>query len=566
MSHEPTASDPQQPNPPPHHSSAAHEYQAQHGYPATYDPYAAGYYVVGYQPVFDEKRLHPATIVVQVAKFLKSFSLLLVIAIGARLTGRSADTIEIIATLGGAFSIAAAVLRYISFRYSIRDGALHISTGIIQRQNRTIPIERIQNINIKQQLLHRMLGVVDVRIETASGGEAEAELSVVNMADAEAIRAALAVPRETASQEGPVASDVVYRASLKHLILAGATQNRLGTLIAAVVGFLFWMNSFQFDNSKQFGRWIRTVTDHPKLPGWTAIVGIAIGLLAIGWIASIVLTVFGRYGFELTRSQGQLHRSFGLLTRHQSVFPVQRVQVLRIIAPLFQRWLGLCRIAAETAGSFRENERSDQGSNELCPILERKRADAMCRLVIDDFALDETTLESIHPLGRSRALIRVAVVLTIVIGVASWFWKLQLLWALLAVLPIAWAYAWLYFRSVGFAISGRYLVVRQGIWTRVLQVVPLEKLQASFVRQSPLQRRLGLASFEVLTAGSAFGRSVSVTDIALSRAIELQDHSPAEAQSNVAVDPAQSDGTVSGSDPADSDQFPQIDDFSTRTR
>lgn len=519
MSHEPTASE----SPPPQPESKEPPHDPYAAYAQPHDPYA-GYYVVGYHPMHEEKRLHPATIVVQVAKFLRSFGVLVAIAIAARLAGRSADTLEIIATLGGAFSIAAAVLRYISFRYGVRDGALHITSGIIQRQNRTIPIERIQNINIRQPLLHRMLGVVDLRIETASGGEAEAELSVVSMADAEAVRAALAAPREAVSQAAPVASDVVYRASLKHLILAGATQNRLGTLVAAVIGFLFWMNSFQFDNSKQFGRWVRQVTDHPHLPGWAAILGIAIGLLAIGWLASIVLTVVGRYGFELTRSSGQLHRTFGLLTRHQSVFPVQRVQVLRIAAPLFQRWFGLCRISAETAGSFRENERNDQGSNELCPILERRNADAMCRLVIDDFALDGVELESIHPLGRRRALIRMALFLVIAIGLASWLWKWKALWALLAVLPAAWAYAWLYFRSVGFAIAGRYFVVKHGIWTRVLEVVPLEKVQASFVRQSPLQRRLGLASFEVLTAGSAFGRSVAVTDVAYERAVELQDY------------------------------------------
>ncbi len=66
-------------------------------------------------------------------------------------------------------------------------------------------------------------------------------------------------------------------------------------------------------------------------------------------------------------------------------------------------------------------------------------------------------------------------------------------------------------------------------------MVPLAKIQASFVRQSPLQRWLGLASFEVLTAGSAFGRSVSVQDLGLDVARDLQES--ASARSEAAPEP-----------------------------
>lgn len=475
-----------------------------------------------YVPVYEEKRLHPATIIVQVVRFLRSIAFLLAIAIGMRIYGRSADMIEIVATFLGGLSIAGAVIKFITFRYSVRDGSLHITQGVIQREHRTIPLSRIQNINLKQDLIHRMLGVADVRIETASGGEAEGELSVVTLAEAEAIRAALSAPHDplVIAEAPPV--ETVYHASLKDLIVAGATQNRLGTIVAGVIGILFYVNTFS-PRDQAFFKWIENAARHYSVPGWTTISLALIGLVAVGWLASIVLTVIHRFGFALTRSQGQLQRSFGLLTRHQSIFPVERVQMLRIVSPVIQRRVGLCRIDAETAGSFKEDEQRDRGTNELCPILKRDRADGMCRLVLPSFALDDTRLESIHPLGKRRAWVRAMVGQLILIGAASWFYS-PWVWTAATVAPVvAWAYAVLYFRSQGFALTGEHLVVRDGIWTRTLEVVPLTKIQASFVQQSPLQRRLGLASFEVMTAGRAFGRSATIPDIALDVAIRLQD-------------------------------------------
>jgi putative membrane protein len=432
----------------------------------------------------------------------------------------------------GGLSIVGSVLQYVSVRYSIRDGSLLLSSGIIQRQRRTIPLERIQNINIKQELVHRLLGVADVRVETASGGDAEAVLSVVTMADAQAIRAALSERTNVGapSPAGPSA-DVVYRASLWHLVLAGATQNRLGTLLAGVIGILFYINSIAGDEPYAIRQIVKRISNTHAAPGWMSVVLIGLALVAIGWVASMVLMVFNRYGFMLTRSQGQLHRTFGLLTRHESVFPVERVQVLRIIAPLLQRWAGLCRITAETAGSFKETEKQDSGTNELCPILERARAGEMSRLVLASLALDQTRFESIHPMARRRKFVRVLAALVLVIVPSAWFGSHYLWYGLAAAPFVAWLYAVLYYRSVGFAVDELYLVIRWGIWTRVIEVVPLTKVQASFVRQSPLQRWLGLATFEVLTAGSMFGNTVSVPDLALGRAISLQETAGERAES-----------------------------------
>lgn len=478
---------------------------------------------IEYAPVFDERRLHPATIIVQAVRFLRRMFFLLIIIVVTRMAGQKADTVEIIASVIGGLSVVGAVFKYISVRFSIRDGALHYSGGLIERQRRTIPLERIQNINIKQELIHRLLGVADVRIETASGGDAEAELSVVSLADAQAIRAVLTGAARPKAEQTTIRPEELYHASLWHLILAGATQNRLGTLLAGVAGIIVFFNSVAGSQSRALAKLGERLSRAAHMPGWTTIVLLVLGAILIGWLASMAFTVFGRYGFALTRTGGQLHRSFGLTTRHESLFPVERVQVLRVIAPLLQRWAGLCRVNVETAGSFKEGEKQDSGTNELCPIIPRKRVGEICRLVMAEFRPDEIVYQPMHPLARRRAFVRIAAI-TLFLTVPLALWLSAWIWlTLIATLPLGWVLAGIYYRSVGYCLNEWYFITREGIWTQTIEVVPLTKMQATFVKQSPLQRRLGLATFELITAGGINGNAVSVPDLGRGRALQIQE-------------------------------------------
>ena len=78
------------------------------------------------------------------------------------------------------FAIAAAV-RVLSYRYRFDEGELVVRTGFIFRNERHIPYGRIQNVDAVQNLLHRALGVADVRIETGGASEGEAMMRVVSL-------------------------------------------------------------------------------------------------------------------------------------------------------------------------------------------------------------------------------------------------------------------------------------------------------------------------------------------------------------------------------------------------
>lgn len=136
------------------------------------------------QKIF-EGRLHPLTLVIGVTKSGRA----LIPAIALLLFGnRWAGGMMIVAILVG---LAFTGFRYFTFSYRIEGGELITQQGLLERRQRNIPLERVQEISIEQGVLHRLLGVVDAKVETGSGSGAEATLSVLSRADVEKLRQAV---------------------------------------------------------------------------------------------------------------------------------------------------------------------------------------------------------------------------------------------------------------------------------------------------------------------------------------------------------------------------------------
>ncbi|MFC7028274.1 PH domain-containing protein [Halomicroarcula sp. GCM10025710] len=54
--------------------------------------------------------------------------------------------VPLLALLAGGYGL----LRYLRFRYDIDDGTLRVTSGVVARQSREIPLGRIQNVDTRQ--------------------------------------------------------------------------------------------------------------------------------------------------------------------------------------------------------------------------------------------------------------------------------------------------------------------------------------------------------------------------------------------------------------------------------
>lgn len=420
-----------------------------------------------------------------------------------------------------AFASTTSIVSWFRFRWWVEGDRLRVRSGLFQIDDRTIPIERIQRIDRNQSLTSRFFGLYTLDAETAGGSGSELSIRYLDADEIEALESWFDSKRHTDETSDRVPERLVTT-GLLDLVIAGATSNRIGALAVLLGTALQFFDDATTDTFQIFERWFPTVTDSIDSGSqavWAGLVLVGLALL-VGWGASIATTILRFYEFKLDLADGELRRSHGLLSRFRTTSPLHRVQAIRIHQALLRRILGYATVAAETAGSPGGEA---GGSALLTPISKRTTAFDLAAVVLGPDRRSIESLESVSKLTIRRGFFRAIVTLAPAFGGASWYLSLSggLAWvAPLTLTPVvAGWYAIARFRALGFGVTDDHIVTREGVLGRTWWSVPLGKVQTVAIRQSPFQRRLGLATISVDTAGGRTG--IHVIDVTLSRAREI---------------------------------------------
>jgi putative membrane protein len=484
-----------------------------------------------------EQRLHPVSLLFAFAGSLKTFALPGLLA--ALSLGRASspwrptfgpfqppDTWELWLMLLIVPSLVAALARYLSFRLRYGDTEMVIRSGIVFRNERHVPYHRIQNLDAVQNVVHRLLGVMEVRVDTGASKEPEATISVIPVAAFADMRRRVFAGRSH-PPGGEAAMDVVaapedgrtlLRLPLRELLLSGMLENRGLVVVAAFYGLLWesglfgplWDRVFA-DGSYTPGMVrgiMRTIAAGEPLPlGPLAVIvsGIVLLLLLVRGL-SMALAVTRLYGFRLSRVGDDLRSEFGLLTRVSATIPVRRVQSLTVRAAPLYRLCSRTTVRVETAGGS-----SPQGGQQpatrqremLAPIVHERDAAALVRDVLPEVDLSAIEWRPPHPRAFRRAIkpaLALAAIITLgAMGVihraAVFAFPFIALWMIVVTRK--------YIQHLGWAITDDLVALRSGWLWRSITVVPLGRIQAVGRLESPFDRRTAMARVRVDTAGAS---------------------------------------------------------------
>jgi membrane protein YdbS with pleckstrin-like domain len=208
-----------------------------------------------------ERRLHPASFIFILGSQVRQ---MLVPAIALLFTARTTEAGWQLVTMILVIPFALiAVVRALVFRYRTDEEELVIRSGVIFRSVRHVPYKRVHNIDAVQNLLHRLFGVAEVRIETGGGTEPEAAIQVLSMEAFQELRqhvlakrapAVVPAPGEEAVETTAPASDVILTLSPRELMLAGFIQNRAAIVVAAAFGLVWEFGLADRIMGRLFGR------------------------------------------------------------------------------------------------------------------------------------------------------------------------------------------------------------------------------------------------------------------------------------------------------------------------
>jgi putative membrane protein len=498
-----------------------------------------------------EGKLHPLTLVLSAWVAVRGLFLPILVALfasGRTSTGTFMLIFPALAVIGG-------LVRYLVFSYRLENGELITRDGIFSRTVRHIPLNRVQDIRIEQGVVHRLLKVADVHVETAGGKGAEASMSVLSRAEADRLRqavfalthAAAAVPATAIPVAGegmttaasaatplPPADEVVRQLSLKELILAGLTSNRMASVF--VIIFAGWnlvddiLPKDRYEKLTKFLVHEVEVLSHTETGmNWPVIIAAGIGAILLGAAISAIGSVILFHGFTLSRRGEDLHRTYGLLTRRSSSLPRKRIQLLKLEETWLRRLLKLVAVQADTAGNRVQNpEQKNDGRDVLLPILPKAELVTVLPLIVPDLDTTEPAWQQVNKCAIRRPVKKAfwfcLLASTILLAATTLFDLNTGLWMLLpmAFLPVVYLLSVLEYRNLGFALSEKFFRTRQGWLSRTTHLVPIRNTQVVVLRQSPFDRRYNVMKLQVDTAGQTFtGGGPHISNVTAEEALTM---------------------------------------------
>ncbi|MCY7403156.1 MAG: PH domain-containing protein [Cryobacterium sp.] len=226
-----------------------------------------------------------------------------------------------------------------------------------------------------------------------------------------------------------------------------------------------------------------------------------------GWVLVAVLPgLIGSVGYYFSRITKMLRFSvagtpdgvrvgYGLLSTSSQTLPPGRIHAIKVSQPILWRRFGWWQISINTAGQASGRSSTPATSSTILPVGTLIDVEKVLELALPGFETDShRALVENGMLGGRRRDAGVADCYSNAPARAVWL------------RPFSW---W----RTGWAVSGQVALIRRGVLSRDLILVPLARMQGVRINQGPVRRRLRLASADLHTVAGPVAASLSVIDV-----------------------------------------------------
>lgn len=408
-------------------------------------------------------------------------------------------TIAIAAT--AVLSMILSIIRFWRFSFYVEGKDLIVQKGILFRKKIVLPLKRIQSINIEQNLLHRVTGVVGMKVDTAGSSEEEISFSALGHTKAKELRSLLLSESKSASptNDGTTGEEdsspsidryVVHEVPLPNLLMIGLTENhiRSGWLI---VGFGFWL----FSELEGVG-----IETEEYLPSYQEIATLVAYLITAFVIASVfislVRTLFRFFNLRFVREADGFVLESGLFTRRSTSAKDNKIQTIGWRDNLLRKTVGLHHLSIRQAGLQAINSKAKL----TIAGIRSDGIDTILKNIYSKIPGHNTSYQRVDIRWRNRRLLLITLPMMALTGLLVYTQS----YVLAVIVALTWAF-WVVatiraYTKLGYSIDDEYLLLSGGSWGDSRTIVPIYKLQHVGMSSTPYQRRHQLASIELKTA------------------------------------------------------------------
>ncbi|TXE17927.1 PH domain-containing protein [Psychroflexus gondwanensis] len=412
-------------------------------------------------------------------------------------------------------------LSYRKFKFSIQEDAFHLDQGVIKLSHVEIPFERIQNINLQQNLLQRFLNVVGFEIETAGEGTAEIKIKALDKDFAQSLKDKLIKEKERRDEDelqildDESASDskldepskrneepsLLFKLSFNTLLKVGISSN-LFKGVGLLLAFLAYAYNFVRDFLTQIYDLNLEEDFKNRIPETLTFISILIfGVIFIGFFITVMTTVLKYYNLKITKNQENFEVEYGLFKRINKVIKKVKTQIFEIRTNPIKKLFKIKSIYVSQAASNQLSEKQKIGIVGVSKL----NLDLLFRSL---FNVDLS--EQVYSVCKSQARLffryfyqRLAIIVILSLMAYAFYFNwvsgvgiflLLLIFIFLSILKV---------KKSSIGINSTFINVRSGSIETIHKLIEIHKLQSVKLSRNIFQQYNGHADLILETASGS---------------------------------------------------------------
>jgi putative membrane protein len=392
------------------------------------------------------------------------------------------------------------ILNYFKTYFLVSGDELILHTGVINRKKISIPFSKIQTIDTEQNILHRILEVTKIKVDTAGGEKKEFDLSAVGLDVASALREIVTTtqsPHESqeveTTEKAAIPTRKIFQIDLPLLWKIGLTENHLrsGGLIFAAG---FWI----YHNLKEVGVDIdETYEDVDRdIFSFDVVIYFLIAFVLISIVISLGRVLLRYYDLSFVRRDHGFKIEYGLFNRKTVSALDNRIQSISWQQNYLQKSIGLHELFLNQVASKEIKEKEKIG----IPGLNAHHIEDIKEVLYPTLDLSSKIFKSIDYKYFTRNANILLIIVTILAAIAFVLKSYYIVIGISVVSSLLLYNLHRKFRKTAYTYDDEIIAVRGGVYGKKTVLMPTYKLQSIHLHQSPCQRRHQLCTISMVSA------------------------------------------------------------------
>ncbi|WP_298154807.1 PH domain-containing protein [Flavobacterium sp.] len=406
-----------------------------------------------------------------------------------------------------------AIIAYLKFRnftffLDERNDEFVITEGILNKSRTTINLNKIQQVNIKQSLLQKIIGVHSLDVDTAGSSKEEVVIKAISHDIALALKTRLLEHGDSKIEAVERPTEVItieetkpfVKISFSSLLKMGITSNYIKSFLLLLAFFFS-----TYENVQHF--YNDTSIDTDQIGHYTQrfnlfemVIIVLVLLFAVIIVINVFRMVFRYFNYTIQKQQGSLLLSFGLLNTKNTILKPERVQIAVVTQNYFQKKMNILQLRIKQATAGEKEQKNTAIEIPGCNELER---DEILKLIFHRVPQRGLMLK---PNWRKLGF---AVFLTIIIPVFGFYLVVrysgnvdpQLYYFVAAYIGVLAILQYFKFRNSRIFIHDDFIIKQSGAWDISHEIIEPEKIQAVTTSQLFWHKSLNIGSLTLHTAG-----------------------------------------------------------------